>query len=1194
MSSAEAAVAAPTGGGRGGGRGRQNQQSQQNQQAPTGEAASTTSTSTTNKTNTNTNSGNSNAGNRRGGRGGSARAAAATGAGATAGAAQSPAQAQAQASNGAAADQQNARPQGGRPPRQSQPRQSQAQQQQPGQQQQQQQKQAEGGQRKPRQPRQPRQQDKQDSGQPTQQGGTGGGRKPLPANDGSAGLDPASGTPASVTSKAAAERTVMFGDDLDQMLADRYEREGLEQDGHLGDEAGGNGLLLDEDEGLNDETFGDSTPLDADFDFSGSAMPGADAAINGGQKTSKHHWDGRPMTSSEQRQQNEELLAAQQQRRMLQMQAAGQQQPKPQQPHQQQQQQQQQQQPMFGKMPLGMPPHHVQPPQHFHLAQQHAAQLAQIQGAMGHQSAAQMQNLRDIEAQMFMQRGGLSPPSSINIPHGTSPGNLSMLAQPANAAPVSSAALFGTSPGVMSMADVEAAIRAQRSHFAGASQLHPGMAIPPMPGMPGMPGVGSHPSTSVGSPFNASDIEAMMRAQLMAQRGQLPQQSPPMHHPHLVQSMALQQHQQQHQQQHLQMQAAQLSGMPSQAFPHPLDHRQLPPIIQLGQEQQVQFDDLDELEKLHEQRIEREMEQLEERMDRSGLDQADDDANLQHSEQQVFDMDDFPSLATAKQGGPHGQNQQQTRGGSGAGFQRHQNQRDRHRDDGREVYRFGGGQDGGRRNDGYQSRDRRQYTQSSNFDDEPVEDDSHLPRQERYSNLMRKHERELIARIQISALVPDDPLKDDFYCEVFTMLKKEKEKEQAAIEEAAALNAANAAGTPEQAFGSPPTSSGLNWQQSLSAKSGSGSGNRNNRRASVSAMTHLQQQMKRLIETRKHQRPREATVSLVGALGKIAVRTTRTPKQAIQVTSAEPKGRGSSATSATALSASTVLKGIEAVYTAVLSLEHLKLQEASVADDEDLLIEWDAKFKSGLAKLWASLRIAEPMPFTSQHPFVCFLNYPKGSKVLARAIRFLTREQVLGIFSTILQRFECLDVSNIPTGTHKPEVETFMANVVPLLVSIVSEAPLVIINSLMRVVLERHNMVWFAKNRAGLALLTMFLSRAEILKQVATNAPPPSEQELGMWSEIYAFLFQSVQGHFASLFPTNLASGDELYVWQFLAAMAVGASGVEHQRVLVTEVRENVIHASRSGDPKALDNVNLFLNALGLGISAAQLAAMPI
>lgn len=110
---------------------------------------------------------------------------------------------------------------------------------------------------------------------------------------------------------------------------------------------------------------------------------------------------------------------------------------------------------------------------------------------------------------------------------------------------------------------------------------------------------------------------------------------------------------------------------------------------------------------------------------------------------------------------------------------------------------------------------------------------------------------------------------------------------------------------------------------------------------------------------------------------------------------------------------------------------------------------------------------------------------------------------------------------------------------------------------------------------------------------------------------MYTFLFQSLQSKFNSLFPrttdplqNTLA---EVYTWQFLAAMAVGASTIEYQRILVTELRlisfsfsklltarEKVIETAKSHDPKGLANVDLFLNALGLNIDAQQLASMPL
>ncbi len=173
-----------------------------------------------------------------------------------------------------------------------------------------------------------------------------------------------------------------------------------------------------------------------------------------------------------------------------------------------------------------------------------------------------------------------------------------------------------------------------------------------------------------------------------------------------------------------------------------------------------------------------------------------------------------------------------------------------------------------------------------------------------------------------------------------------------------------------------------------------------------------------------------------------------------------------------------------------------------------------------------------------------------------------------------------------------------MNYILPTLTNIVNEANMQVIAALMRIILERHNLFWFAKSRVGLVILTMFLSRAEMLKQgestpTATEAETPlPEQELALWSEIYDFMFMSFQGQFPSLFSPETSPADEVYVWQFLSAMAVGASGIDHQKILVTELRENVIQTAKTDHPKALENVNLFLTALGLNITASQLAAM--
>ena len=91
-------------------------------------------------------------------------------------------------------------------------------------------------------------------------------------------------------------------------------------------------------------------------------------------------------------------------------------------------------------------------------------------------------------------------------------------------------------------------------------------------------------------------------------------------------------------------------------------------------------------------------------------------------------------------------------------------------------------------------------------------------------------------------------------------------------------------------------------------------------------------------------------------------------------------------------------------------------------------------------------------------------------------------------------------------------------------------------------------------------------------------------------------MFSSIQGSFSSLFPAQKSDKEslpgEIYIWQFLASLAVCATSVDQQTVLVSEVRDNIISTAKMNtDAKALANVDLFLTALGLGIDASQLAS---
>lgn len=132
------------------------------------------------------------------------------------------------------------------------------------------------------------------------------------------------------------------------------------------------------------------------------------------------------------------------------------------------------------------------------------------------------------------------------------------------------------------------------------------------------------------------------------------------------------------------------------------------------------------------------------------------------------------------------------------------------------------------------------------------------------------------------------------------------------------------------------------------------------------------------------------------------------------------------------------------------------------------------------------------------------------------------------------------------------------------------------------------------------------ISRSEIIKQQAQAEDAPEIQRYS--SEIYPQLFSTIQSRFAALFPPShilpsiLMSDsssimdvarrqpievDDQYVWQFLAAVAAGAT-VDQQRTLVMETRNKIMETVSTQGEKGKTKVNIFLHALGLDASQLQ------
>ena len=163
----------------------------------------------------------------------------------------------------------------------------------------------------------------------------------------------------------------------------------------------------------------------------------------------------------------------------------------------------------------------------------------------------------------------------------------------------------------------------------------------------------------------------------------------------------------------------------------------------------------------------------------------------------------------------------------------------------------------------------------------------------------------------------------------------------------------------------------------------------------------------------------------------------------------------------------------------------------------------------------------------------------------------------------------------------------------PPLFSYVNEAPLNIIIGLLGLVLDRVHVQSILRTKIGVSILTMLISRAELVAQALPSNPSPQDaSDRQQWQDVYARLFDTIEPILPYIFPTetNVSASDDVYVWQFLAAMGVGATADQQQR-LVLGVKERVMETvgvSQSlpaeMQERRLGEVNLFMRAIGLDV----------
>ncbi|KZP16629.1 hypothetical protein FIBSPDRAFT_794305, partial [Athelia psychrophila] len=505
----------------------------------------------------------------------------------------------------------------------------------------------------------------------------------------------------------------------------------------------------------------------------------------------------------------------------------------------------------------------------------------------------------------------------------------------------------------------------------------------------------------------------------------------------------------------------------------------------------------------------------------------------------------------------------------------------------------------------------------------------------RYNDLMTQSDKDFITRIQVSQLVTQDPYADDFYAQVYGAILRSRMGLQSQDERVLKFGSGGGVGL------------------GLAQKGGTRRPN---------AMQRMEAQVERIVSNakmREKEKGLHSLHSLQGALGRTSGRSYKAaPRQLLQVdpnsvgasptlshasphisrANAHPEGAAKEAAKLgrEALGDAAPVEGtirkeplthrqvlvlLENLYDLVLEVEQHR-RDQPPQEDEEACQDWDAKYADYVERLLDGFRLTVPIETSDPHPFISMLGPAKGKRVLPRVTRHFGPGQMLQMGTFLVATFSQLDVvkhapylDSLEDTPARAEVDSqtqvFLGSVLQSILPLVAKASLRLVTGLLSLLIDRSNLLQVAQSRPGLALLTLFLSRVEVIKQSINNGEPmevPTSDEATDWNTILNHLYQLLTPHLSELFPsTRLASvlpplghGNrptdimDQPVWQFLAALALHASP-EQQQILVTSLREKVLEnvtsvtkgwvADAEEGQTKLANVNLFLHALGLDSS---------
>jgi len=459
------------------------------------------------------------------------------------------------------------------------------------------------------------------------------------------------------------------------------------------------------------------------------------------------------------------------------------------------------------------------------------------------------------------------------------------------------------------------------------------------------------------------------------------------------------------------------------------------------------------------------------------------------------------------------------------------------------------------------------------------------------NGLMTPQDKNFITRIQLQQLVSatgnpaeqdtDAPSAEDFYYQVYSAIRAGQRQH------------------PSQPLN--------NFAQTYLFQTGGRHGGfRRHGRPAENHFQRMEQQVQRAVEAAKN-KPKNPQLVIAGSLGKISFSNAKTPKPLLNIKRNDSEStRPSSAKppSNAGVSRRAILKNVEKVYDLMMSIEaHRRLvppmaPEGPNPEMEQLHATWKSTLDKYINDLWEALQVHHPVDTVVPHPFIAFLSCAKGKRAIPRIFPMLDFEKRTTILTLIIYYLDQLDVvqgavvsgDTTINSKMREDIELFIGVVMPPLMAYFNEAGLDIVDGVLNLVAMKSNVDAVAKTRVGVSVLTLIMSRAVVLKQSGEG----NEEQWSKWDKTFETLFNKLEVSLPYIFPGSVNSGEDMYVWQLLAAMGVNANHDQQTR-LVLAIKDRVLDTVQVAKslPAAmasdrLSSVNLFMRAIGLDVELLQ------